>query len=77
MYTLENLYNNLDKMPNISNLYIKCVIDCNTSELDNEFYTKFIKKCLSMNLNRIYLSIKIYGLPNNINNFLKKFRLSL
>ena len=30
-----------------------------------------------MNLNRIYLSIKIYGLPNNINNFLKKFRLSL
>ena len=66
IYTFENLCNNLDKMPNISNLYIKCVIDCNTSELDNEFYTKFIKKCLSMNLNKIYLSIKINGLPNNI-----------
>ena len=55
---LENIYNNLDKMPNLKEFLLDCT--CKVSE---EFYIKFLKKILSMNLNYIYFNIK-----NNENN---------
>lgn len=53
---LENIYNNLDKMPNLKEFLIECT--CKVSE---EFYMKFIKKLLSMNLNNIYFNINTGG----------------
>ena len=52
---LNNLYNNLDKMPNLQDISI----NYNTTEFSNKaFYQKFIKKLLSLKLNSIYFSIK-------------------
>ena len=50
---LKNLYNNLTKMPNIKYL----IIDCIDYNVDEEFYMKFVKKILSLNLKIIYFSI--------------------
>lgn len=55
LYILENLYNNIDKMPNLSDLLIDCRIQEN---IDEDFYLNFFKKCLGMNLKRIFFSIK-------------------
>ena len=51
---LKNLYNNLNKMPNICYL----VIDCIDYNVDKKFYFEFIKKILSLNLKIIYFSIR-------------------
>jgi len=57
LYALENLCNNIDKMPNLS----KLVIDCRIHEtFDKELYENCIKKCLSLNLKRLYFLIKKY-----------------
>ena len=44
--TLQNLYNNLDKCKNLEELSIELITD-----IDKEFYLKFIEKMLSKNLN--------------------------
>ena len=46
---LENLYNNLDKIPNLKSLVLKC----NDKHITKEFSIKFIKKILSLKLNNI------------------------
>lgn len=58
MDILENLYNNVNYMPNLSNLMIDLRI---RKRIENEFYESFFKKCLNLNLRRIYFSIK--GIP--------------
>ena len=54
---LNNLYNNLDKMPNLKALCIICF--CN--EMKNELYEKFIKKLLEMKLDSITLELHIFN----------------
>ena len=46
-----NIYNNLDHMPNLKHFHLECII----KDLDNEKYIKFIKKLLSKNLDSIKL----------------------
>ena len=46
---LENLYNNLDKMPDLKSFVLKC----NDKHITKEFSIKFIKKILSLKLNNI------------------------
>lgn len=54
---LVNLYNNLDKIPNLKDLSIICY--CN--EMNEEFYEKLIKKLLEMKLDSIELEIYKYN----------------
>lgn len=54
LYALENLCNNIECMPNLSNLLIKCSIQ---EKIEKDFYMTFIKKCLNLKLIRIYFSI--------------------
>ena len=58
MDILENLYNNIYFMPNLSNLMIDLRI---RKRIEKDFYESFFKKCLNLNLRRIYFSIK--GIP--------------
>ena len=50
---INNLYNNLDKMPNLKNITIKCY----SSEMNKEYYKNFIKKLLEMRLDSITMDI--------------------
>ena len=50
---LKNIYNNIDKMPNIRQITIICFC----SKMNEEFYRKIIEKILSLNLD--YSEIKI------------------
>ena len=50
---LENLYNNLNKIPNLKNFELVCIV----SEISKEFYEKFIKKLLEMKLDYIKFTI--------------------
>ena len=52
---LHNLYNNMDKIPNIRNFYFSC----NSKGVDEVFYENFIKKILLFRLNKIELDIQI------------------
>ena len=50
---INNLYNNLDKTPNLKNITIKCF----STEMDKEYYKKFIRKLLEMKLDSITFDI--------------------
>ena len=52
---LRNIYNNIDKMPNIRQIEIECFC----TKLNEEFYGKFIEKILSLNLDFVYLNIQL------------------
>ena len=52
---LKNIYNNIDKMPNIR----KIIINCFCSEMNEEFYAKFIGKILSLNLDSCEIKIRL------------------
>ncbi len=54
LYALENLCNNMECMPNLSNLLIKCSIQ---EKIEKDFYLTFVKKCLNLKLLRLYFSI--------------------
>ena len=49
-----NLYNNLDKMPNLKHFHLECVI----KDLNYDLYLKFVKKLLSKNLEKICLEYR-------------------
>ena len=50
---INNIYNNLDNMPNLKNFVLKC----NNKDITNEFSVKFIMKILSMKLYNIELCL--------------------
>ena len=50
----ENLFNNLDKIPNLKNIEINCCSD----EIENEIYEKFVIKLLEKKLDSINLEIR-------------------
>lgn len=52
---LTNLYNNINKMPNLKKFKINSGVD----DIKEEFYTKFIKKLLKLKLDIIYFSPRI------------------
>ena len=52
MNILENIYNNIDKMPNLKAFLLDCFCSVN-----KEFYFRFITKLLSLNLEYIHFSI--------------------
>lgn len=66
---LNNLYNNVDKIPNLKNIYINCY----SSEMNKEFYEKFIKKLLEMKLDSITFEVQKMGNEeiNDLNDFYK------
>ena len=49
---LNNLYHNLDKVPNLKNIQINCF-----SKINKDFYKQFVKKLLEMKLDSIDLKI--------------------
>ena len=51
---LLNLYNNIDKMPNLKKFFLKCI----SKDISYIFYEKLIKKLLLTNLSEIELEIK-------------------
>ena len=53
---LQNLYHNLDKIPNLKNIGINCFC-----KLNKEFYIQFVKKLLEMKLDLINLKIHDKG----------------
>ena len=76
---LTNIYNNMDKMPNLKRFEINTGID----NINEEFYIKFIKKLLNLKLDFIYFSprvnymdktekYKIYELKEICNNINEK-----
>ena len=52
---LTNIYNNMDKMPNLKRFEINTGID----NINEEFYIKFIKKLLNLKLDYIYFSPRV------------------
>ena len=54
---LNNIYNNLNYMPNLKSLYLCCYYK-EEDEIKIEFYKKFIKKILSIKLEYIHIVIK-------------------
>lgn len=52
---VKNMYNNMDCMPNLKDLNINCIVE---EEIEKDFYNNFIKKILSMNLERINFIVK-------------------
>ena len=72
---LNNIYYNLDNIPNLKDLTLKCNI---TEDISEDFYNKFIIKILKMKLNKIDFSIEkknhssvrklAFRLKNNITN---------
>ena len=57
---LNNLYNNIDKMPKLKSFYLYCFIN----DIEKNFYMEFIQKILSLGLEYIKVSI----LNNNYSN---------
>ena len=51
---LNNLYNNIEKMPNLKYFHI----NCSSKNLQVDFITKFLDKILSLKLTSIYFLIK-------------------
>ena len=51
---INNIYNNIDNMPNLKNFELICV----SKDIDEDFYEKIIKKLLSKGLNKIKLDIQ-------------------
>ena len=51
----ENLNGNLDKFPNLKYFSFDCIVN----DMNKEYYKNFIKKLLSMNLDEIYLTMRI------------------
>ena len=51
---LKNLYNNIDKIPNIRNF----ILSCSSKGIDEDFYVKLIKKLLLYKLNRIEINVQ-------------------
>jgi len=57
---LNNIYKNIDKMPNLKRFYFMCI----SNEANEEFYKAFIKKVLGLKLNYVYLCLmKINKIP--------------
>ena len=52
--TINNIYNNIDNMPNLQSFKLYIL----SSDIDNNFYENFIKKLIKKNLNLILFSIK-------------------
>jgi len=52
---LKNIYNNINKMPNIRQIVIICFF----SKMNEEFYRKIIEKILSLNLDSCELKIRL------------------
>ena len=52
--TINNIYNNIDNMPNLQSFKLYIL----SSDIDNNFYENFIKKLIKKNLNFISFSIK-------------------
>ena len=48
---LNNIYNNIDNMPNLKSFVLKCYQE----NINKDFLIKFIKKILSMKLNHVEL----------------------
>ena len=55
MKLLKNIFNNLEKMPQLQNLILGFFV----KDLEKEFYMKLIEKILSMKL--FYINIKLFG----------------
>lgn len=53
---LDNIYKNLDSMPNIK----KLILDFIVPELDEEYFKKFIKKILLLKLKNVHINIQKY-----------------
>jgi len=53
---LENIYNNMDKMPNLKYLYLDFTIS--NISIAKQFYDKLIKKILELDLRYLYVNIK-------------------
>ena len=51
---LKNLFNNLNKIPNVKKLFI----DCFERNIDEEFYQEFVRKILSLQFRDIHFSIR-------------------
>ena len=83
---LKNLYSNIDKIPNLKNFKLDCIIN----DLDNDFYQKFIKKIIFA-VNHVILKInkkayeknekysenelkEIYSCENAKNHIIYKFK---
>ena len=59
---LKNIYNNIDKMPNIKYLYFSFIIsDINVTK---EFYEQLIKKILDLDLKYLFINIENEKLEN-------------
>ena len=59
---LENIYNNIDKMPNLKYLYLYFIIsDINITK---QFYDKLIQKILDLELKYLYVNIENVSLKN-------------
>ena len=57
---LNNIYKNIDKMPNLKRFYFMCI----SNEANEEFYKAFINKVLGLKLNYVYLCLmKINKIP--------------
>lgn len=52
---LNNLYNNLDFMPNLKSFYIICI----NNDINEEFHKKFLNKILSLDLKKILFELNI------------------
>ena len=51
---INNIYNNIDKMPNLEVFKLYCIND----KIEEDFYMKFVYKLLKLNLKHIWLDIK-------------------
>ena len=60
---LEAIYNNIDKMPNLENFTLKCVI----KDITEDYYEKLIYKLLKKNLKSIELNIKKEPIESELN----------
>jgi len=63
---LNNIYNNIDNMPNLKSFILKCY----QKNITEDFLIKFIKKILPMKLNHVelYLTKKAYDIKNFMKN---------
>jgi hypothetical protein len=68
---LENIYNNIDKMPNLKYLYLYFIIsDINITK---QFYDKLIKKILDLDLRYLYVNIENESLKDESSIFKYNF----
>ena len=62
---LNNIYNNIDKMPNLKYLKFYCI----SKNIDEELYKKFVKKIISLKLNKLnYVHFMIKKSQDNYRN---------